>query len=155
MRKYISITLLIIGVTFVYACATKNSRPGLERANALASGEFLIYPNSPHSSIAKSIANPCPGTTWCFQNFLLPNPQWGFAPDTNVHVHTFSYPESTNVSMSYIGFFGDSGCIKSNIISIPDPPPSPKYRLTVWFTKTNDLPVGTNDPVTADGFLAP
>jgi len=50
--------------------------------------------------------------------------------------------------ISYWGKYGDGGCNQTTV-TIPNPPPSPSYRFTIFFP--NNVPA-TNCPISLSGF---
>jgi hypothetical protein len=94
--------------------------------------------------------SPCPGNYGGYVNYTKTISQgWGWTPATNTT--TFKAANGggvTGTSVSYFGEYGDSGCGQTTV-TIPNPPPSPAYRFTIFFPKT--VPT-TNYPIVLTGF---
>jgi len=74
---------------------------------------------------------------------------WGWAPSTNTTTFTAADGGGrTNTKVVYNGKNFDSGCALTNV-TIPNPPPSPKYRFAIYFP--NNVPT-TNYPIILTGF---
>ena len=91
----------------------------------------------------------CPGNWIGYSCYLKTNLAWGYAPATNTTTHTAADGTGrTNVSVEFVGSWGDQGCAKGSV-TIPNPPISPVYRFTIYFT--NNVPA-TNYPIILTGF---
>jgi hypothetical protein len=93
----------------------------------------------------------CPGSYAGYLNFTRTISQgWGWAPSTNsTTVFTASDGSGrTDTKITYLGKYGDTGCDETTV-TIPNPPPSPKYRFTIFFP--NNVPT-TNYPIILTGF---
>jgi hypothetical protein len=94
--------------------------------------------------------NPCPGNYAGYVNYTKTISQgWGWAPAANTTTFTASDGGGrTDTKISYLGDYGDSGCNQTTV-TIPNPPPSPVYRFTIFFPKK--VPT-TNYPIVLTGF---
>jgi hypothetical protein len=94
----------------------------------------------------------CPGYYAGYVNYTKTIAQgWGWAPATNTTT-VFTASDGggrTDTKIMYGGKFGDTGCGVTTV-TIPNVPPSPKYRFTVYFQ--NPVPT-TNYPIILNGFL--
>jgi hypothetical protein len=91
----------------------------------------------------------CPGTYAGYVIYTKSLPAWGWATLTNTTVFTASDGGGrTDTKIVYNGKNFDSGCALTNV-TIPNPPPSPKYRFTIYFP--NNVPT-TNYPIILTGF---
>jgi hypothetical protein len=91
----------------------------------------------------------CPGFYVGYVNFIKTASQgWGWAPISGM-VHTVSDGSGrTDTKIQYVGAYGDSGCGQTPV-TIPNPPFSPVYRFTIFFT--NNVPTNAY-PITLTGF---
>ena len=84
----------------------------------------------------------CPGGYIGYVSYTKTTSQgWGWAPTNSLHTATDT--NRTDTKVEFEGEFGDTGC-NLTTVTLPDPPPSPKYRFTVYFTKnvpTNAYPL--------------
>jgi hypothetical protein len=93
---------------------------------------------------------PCPGPYKGYVNYTkTPAQGWGWTPSTtNTTVFTASDNTRMNTKVEFVGGYGDEGCKKTSV-TVPNPPFSPAYRFTIYFT--NSVPT-TNYPITLVGF---
>jgi hypothetical protein len=90
----------------------------------------------------------CPGRYAGYVNYTKTVSQgWGWAPTNTVHTASDGGGR-TNTKILYTGKYGDSGCNQTTV-TISNPPPSPKYRFTIFFP--NNVPT-TNYPIVLTGF---
>jgi hypothetical protein len=93
----------------------------------------------------------CPGYYAGYVNYTKTIAQgWGWAPATNTTT-LFTASDGggrTNTKIMYGGKYGDTGCGLTTV-TVPNPPPSPKYRFTIYFP--NNVPT-TNYPIILSGF---
>jgi hypothetical protein len=74
---------------------------------------------------------------------------WGWAPLTNTTVFTAADGGGrSDTKVTYMGVYGDTGCNQTTV-TIPNPPPSPVYRFTIYFP--TNVPT-TNYPIILTGF---
>lgn len=107
----------------------------------LMAADFVIYPNS---VVSQTNSFPtCPGMTTWHAVYAIPLAQgWGWAPDTNGNtVFSVSITNRPGAIIQYAGQFGDANC-GTAMLSVLNPPPSPKYRFTQW--GTGSIPTSTN-----------
>jgi hypothetical protein len=92
----------------------------------------------------------CPGTYAGYVNYTKTISQgWGWVPSTNTTIFTASDGGGrTDTKIMYGGKYGDTGCNQTTV-TIPNPPPSPSYRFTIFFP--NNVPT-TNYPIVLTGF---
>jgi hypothetical protein len=92
----------------------------------------------------------CPGTYAGYVNYTKSISQgWGWVPSTNTTIFTASDGSGrTDTKIMYGGKYGDTGCNQTTV-TIPNPPPSPSYRFTIFFP--NNVPT-TNYPIVLTGF---
>jgi hypothetical protein len=92
----------------------------------------------------------CPGKFIGYVNYTKTISQgWGWAPSTNTTIFTASDGGGrTDTKIGYTGKYGDTGC-NQTMVTIPNPPPSPSYRFTIYFPK--NVPT-TNYPIDLTGF---
>jgi hypothetical protein len=91
----------------------------------------------------------CPGAYAGYVIYTKSLPAWGWVPLTNTTVFTASDGGGrTNTKIVYDGHSLDSGCAQTTV-TIPNPPPSPKYRFAIYFP--NNVPT-TNYPIILTGF---
>ena len=92
----------------------------------------------------------CPGHFVGYINYTKTIAQgWGWAPSTNTTIFTASDGSGrTDTKIGYTGKYGDTGCDQTTV-TIPNPPPSPSYRFTIYFP--NNVPT-TNYPIVLTGF---
>ena len=92
----------------------------------------------------------CPGHYTGYINYTKTIAQgWGWAPSTNTTVFTASDGSGrTDTKIGYMGEYGDTGCDQTTV-TIPNPPPSPLYRFTIYFP--TNVPT-TNYPIVLTGF---
>jgi hypothetical protein len=72
---------------------------------------------------------------------------WGWVPTNTVHTATDTNRSDTKIS--FTGKLSDRGCDQTSV-SITNPPPSPCYRFTVYFT--NNVPTNPYT-IVLDGFM--
>lgn len=90
----------------------------------------------------------CPGNYAGYVNYTKTISQgWGWAPSGTVHTASDGGGR-TDTKISYFGKYGDTGCNQTTV-TIPNPPPSPSYRFTIFFP--NHVPT-TNYPIVLTGF---
>jgi hypothetical protein len=93
----------------------------------------------------------CPGSYAGYINFTKTIALgWGWVPDTNTTT-IFTASDGggrTDTKIAYMGKYGDTGCDQTKV-TIPNPPPSPVYRFTIYFP--NNVPT-TNYPIVLTGF---
>lgn len=93
----------------------------------------------------------CPGSYAGYINYTKTISQgWGWAPSTNTTT-VFTAADGggrTDTKIIYLGKYGDTGCDETPV-TIPNPPPSPRYRFTIFFP--NNVPT-TNYPIILTGF---
>ena len=90
----------------------------------------------------------CPGNYAGYVNYTKTISQgWGWVPTSTVHMAS-NGGGRTDTKISYLGIYGDTGCNQTTV-TIPNPPPSPKYRFTIFFQ--NNVPT-TNYPIVLTGF---
>lgn len=95
--------------------------------------------------------NSCPGHYAGYVNYTKTIQQgWGWAPDTTNGntIFTASDTNRTNTKIQYVGEYGDIGC-NPTTVTVPNTPPSPAYRFTIFFT--NNVPTNVYD-LTLVGF---
>ncbi len=118
----------------------------------LFAGDIVIYPfGIATNNLVKSTT--CPGDTrWRATYVKTPSQGWGWSPDTNGNtLFTATITNRTDTHVSFFGSQSDSGCNASSV-QISNPPPSIKYRFTVY--GTNNPPASTNDlPLVLHNFL--
>ena len=93
----------------------------------------------------------CPGAYVGYVNYTKPYTNgWGWSPDTTNGntVFTATDTNSTSTKVQYVGEYGDIGCNQTTV-TIPNPPFSPAYRFTIYFT--NAAPTNPY-PITLSGF---
>jgi hypothetical protein len=91
----------------------------------------------------------CPGTYAGYVIYTKSLPAWGWATLTNTTVFTASDGSGrTDTKITYAGKNGDAACNQTTV-TIPNPPPSPKYRFAIYFP--NNVPT-TNYPIILTGF---
>jgi hypothetical protein len=93
----------------------------------------------------------CPGHYVGYVNYTKPYTNgWGWSPDTNNGntIFTASDQNQTNTRVQYVGAYMDIGCNQTTV-TVPNPPPSPVYRFTIYFT--NNAPTNAY-PITLSGF---
>jgi hypothetical protein len=93
----------------------------------------------------------CPGPYVGYVNFQKPYTNgWGWSPDTTNGNTLFTATDDnqTNTKVQYFGAYGDIGCNQTTV-TIPNPPFSPVYRFTIYFT--NSVPTNVY-PITLYGF---
>lgn len=94
----------------------------------------------------------CPGKYAGYVNYTKTAQQgWGWTPDTSNSNTVFTATDTnrTDTKIQYYGIYGDNGCNQTSV-SVLDPPVSPVYRFTIYFT--NNVPTNAY-PITLDGFL--
>jgi hypothetical protein len=90
----------------------------------------------------------CPGSFVGYVNYTKTISQgWGWVPSGTVHTATDGSGR-TDTKIGYMGKYGDTGCNQTSV-TIPNPPPSPSYRFTIYFP--NSVPT-TNYPIVLSGF---
>jgi len=114
-----------------------------------------VYPGDPIvvSGLPKAsngVQGTCPGSYAGYVNYTKTIAQgWGWAPTNGATAFTASDGSGrTDTKILYMGKFGDSGCDQTTV-TLPNPPPSPSYRFTVFFPK--NVPT-TNYPIILTGF---
>lgn len=126
----------------------------LAAAVSLYAGDIIVYPSN-KPVIVPLTTSPCvPGGYRAYINYIKPvSAGWGWAPDTN-NFTTFTATDTNRVdtTVQYLGQALDSGCAPTSV-QVPNPPHSPKYRFTVYFSTTNNLPSTTNYPLVLHNFL--
>lgn len=90
-----------------------------------------------------STGSGCPGGFCGRADYLPTNGDWGFKPDNGFTSHSFTDTNNSNTKIQYVGAFGDMNCDQTTV-SIPQPPTSPMYRVTVYFTNKSEIPTDTN-----------
>jgi hypothetical protein len=92
----------------------------------------------------------CPGSYAGYVNYSKTIAQgWGWTPVSGAPVLTASDGGGrSDTIIMYLGKYGDSGC-NPTTVTIPNPPPSPSYRFTIYFP--NNVPT-TNYPIVLTGF---
>ncbi len=93
----------------------------------------------------------CPGSFAGYINYTKTIAQgWGWVPATNTTtIFTASDGSGrTDTKIAYGGKYGDTGCNQTTV-TVPNPPPSPAYRFTIYFP--NNVPT-TNYPIILTGF---
>ena len=92
----------------------------------------------------------CPGPYAGYVSYTKTISQgWGWAPSTNATIFTAADGSGrTDTTVVYAGKYGDTGC-NQTIVTIPNPPPSPKYRFAIYFP--SNVPT-TNYPIILTGF---
>lgn len=115
-----------------------------------AMADIVIYPLA--ISHVSGSSPPCPGAYVGYATYsrTIAN-GWGWAPDTNnFTVFTATDTNSAGTKVQIVGKNLDSYCGQTTT-SVANPPQSPKYRFTVYFT--NNIPPNTNYPLVLHGFL--
>jgi hypothetical protein len=92
----------------------------------------------------------CPGSYVGYVNYSPGTNAWGWTPNTTNGNTVFTATDTNraNTKVEYIGEYGDSGCNQTGI-RIPNPPTSPEYVFTIYFT--NNVPTNAY-PITLSGF---
>ena len=100
--------------------------------------------------VSNGILGTCPGTFVGYINYTKTIAQgWGWVPLTNTTIFTAADGSGrTDTKIGYTGKYGDTGCDQTTV-TIPNPPPSPSYRFTIYFP--NNVPT-TNYPIVLTGF---
>ncbi len=114
--------------------------------------DIVIYPTIVVKQHGTSITG-CVGGYEGYANYTKPIASgWGWSPDTN-NFTTFSATDTntTTTKIQYLGRLGDIGCNQTTVV-LQTPPPSNKYRFTVFFTSTNSIPATTNYPLVLHNF---
>jgi len=101
--------------------------------------------------VSSGSSGTCPGPYAGYVNYTKTLQQgWGWAPDTTGGKTIFTATDTnrTNTKIQYIGAYGDGGCNQTTV-TVPNPPISPVYRFTIYFT--NNVPTNAY-AITLDGF---
>jgi hypothetical protein len=101
--------------------------------------------------VSSGSSGTCPGPYTGYVNYTKTTQQgWGWAPDTSGGNTTFTATDTnrTNTKIQYYGAYGDNSCNQTTV-TIPNPPSSPVYRFTIYFT--NNVPTNAY-AITLDGF---
>jgi hypothetical protein len=113
---------------------------------SMSDGEPIVVFGLPISG--GGTQNPCPGNYAGYINYTKTISQgWGWTPAGTVHTAADGGGR-TDTKIMYGGEYGDTGCNKTTV-TIPNPPPSPVYRFTIYFP--NHVPT-TNYPIVLTGF---
>ena len=110
---------------------------------AAIAADIVIYP----SGIVTGTGPDCAGGTCAGRASYAKTIAngWGWAPDTNGNtVFTATYTNSTTIHLQAGGKKGDTYCMPTNSVQIPNPPYSTVYRFTVYYPTAADIPSGTN-----------
>lgn len=115
-------------------------------------GDIVVYPLAVVKAHGSAITG-CTGGYEGYANYTKTIVNgWGWAPDTNnFTVFTATDTNRTTTKIQYLGRLGDIGCNQTTV-TIQNPPASNKYRFTVFFTSTNDIPATTNYPLVLHNF---
>jgi hypothetical protein len=118
----------------------------LQASEVTAAGQLVLYGLPVRSAGSQGT---CPGAYAGYVNFTKTAAQgWGWAPTAGTSVHTASDGTRTDTKVIYTGRYSDSGCAQTTV-AVPHPPPSPKYRFTIYFP--NNVPTGAY-PIVLNGF---
>jgi hypothetical protein len=93
----------------------------------------------------------CPGHYAGYVNYTKTiGNGWGWAPDTSNGNTVFTAADTnrTDTKILYTGKYGDGGCNQTSV-TVPNPPVSPVYRFTIYFT--NNVPTNAYS-ITLNGF---
>jgi hypothetical protein len=130
------------------AVPTRAAALNVMAASAICGDQIVVY-GLPKAS--GGTQGTCPGRYAGYINFTKTAAQgWGWVPSTNTTT-TFTASDGggrTDTIIAYGGKYGDTGCDQT-IVAIPNPPPSPSYRFTIYFR--NHVPT-TNYPIVLTGF---
>jgi hypothetical protein len=111
-------------------------------------GQPIVVSGGPKAS--NGIQGTCPGSFVGYVNYTKTIAQgWGWTPISGAPVLTASDGGGrTDTKIGYVGEYGDTGCGQTTV-TIPNPPPSPIYRFTIYFP--SNVPT-TNYPIILTGF---
>jgi hypothetical protein len=141
-----SILTLIALASLLAGCATQTTKSAPKACTL--SGPQTIYATPVASGGTQGT---CPGTYVGYVNYTKTIAQgWGWVPDTN-NTTVFTAADGggrTDTKVVYLGKSNDGGCDQTSV-TIPNPPPSAKYRFTIYFP--NNVPT-TNYPIVLTGF---
>ena len=116
---------------------------------SLSGGGPIVVFGAP--KVSNGTHGTCPGSYAGYVNFTKTISQgWGWAPATNTTT-IFTASDGSgrkDTVVTYLGEYGDTGC-NQTIVTIPNLPPSPVYRFTIFFPK--NVPT-TNYPIVLTGF---
>ncbi|MGB8369310.1 MAG: immunoglobulin domain-containing protein [Limisphaerales bacterium] len=127
--------------------AASATTPGTIAASLPGGGPIVVFGGPLAGGGTQS---PCPGNYAGYVNYTKTISQgWGWTPAANTTTFTAANGGGvTGTSVTYLGEYGDTGCGRTTV-TIPNPPPSPAYRFTIFFPKT--VPT-TNYPIVLTGF---
>jgi hypothetical protein len=116
--------------------------------SSVVSGQPIVVFGLP--KVSNGTLGTCPGTFVGYINYTKTIAQgWGWVPSTNTTTFTAADGSGrTDTKIGYTGKYGDTGCDQTTV-TIPNPPPSPSYRFTIYFP--NNVPT-TNYPIVLTGF---
>ena len=122
-------------------------------ARPLFAGDFVVYPFSYTSNVCSTF-NFCPSNYCSYTEYRKwPTNGFGWAPDTNVTVHSATYTNQPNVVVQFVGKNGDVGC-GSPTATTGNPASSRKYRFAIYWPTGSTVPTRTIVcPLTLTGFL--
>lgn len=100
-------------------------------SNSAATRTVTVY-GTPIVSSGSSTYD-CPGSYVGYVNYRKPRRHWGWKPISEQTPHKAHDPQSGSTKVEAMGRSGDRHCGTGSATVSPEPPPSTKYRFTIYF----------------------